>query len=85
MLLEREQKALAVKEEEEVLVADLASKEQRLLDAVVSLARSWDRSSPLSHVEAVAASWCVAKRALVKMVDTSRPGRDTNTGRRDDG
>ena len=84
-LLEREQKALAVKEEEEVLVADLASKEQRLLDEMERFARSWVRSSPLSPVEAAAATWCGAKRALAKMGDTARPGRDTNTGRRDDG
>ena len=84
-LLKREQKAWAVKEEEEVLVADLASKEQRLLDAVKSLVRSWDRSSPHSHVEAVAALLCGAKRALAEMGSTARPGRDTNTGRRDDG
>ena len=51
-LLEGEQKALAVKVEEEELVADLASKEQQLLVAVKSFARSWDRSSPLSPVEA---------------------------------
>ena len=79
-LLEREQKALAVKEEEE-LVADLASKEQRLLDAVENLARSWDRSSPLSHVEAVAATWSRAKTDLAKKGITASPGRYTNTGR----
>ena len=82
-LLEREQKALAVKEEEEELVADLASKEQRLLDAVKSLARSWDRSTPLTHVEAVAATWCGAKNALAKRGITASPGRYTNTGRAD--
>ena len=80
-LLEREQKALAVKEEEEELVADLASKEQRLLDAVENLARSWDRSSPLSHVEAVAATWSRAKTDVAKKGITASPGRYTNTGR----
>ena len=79
-LMEREQKALAVKEEEEELVADLASKEQRLLDAVESFARSWDRSSPLSHVEAVAAMWSRAKTDLAKKGITASPGRYTNTG-----
>ena len=41
------QTLLAEKEakEEEELVADLASKEQRLLVGVKSFARSWDRSS----------------------------------------
>ena len=66
------QTLLAEKEakEEEELVADLASKEQRLLVAVKSFARSWDRSSPLSHVEASAATWCSAKTALTKKGDT---------------
>ena len=68
-----------------MLVAELASKEQRLLDETERFARSWVRSSPLSPVEAAAATWCGAKRALAKMGDTARPGRDTNTGRRDDG
>ena len=80
-LLEREQKPLAVKEEEEELVADLASKEQQLLDAVKSLARSWDRSFPLSHVEAVAATWFWAKTDLARKRITASPGRYTNTGR----
>ena len=65
-LLESEQKALAVKEEEEKLKAVLASKEQRLLVEVMSFARSPDRTSRLSPVEAVAASWCEAKTALMK-------------------
>ena len=65
-LLESEQKALAVKEEEEELKAVLASKEQRLLVEVISFARSQDRSSRLSPVEAVAATWCVAKNALLE-------------------
>ena len=81
-LLEREQKALAVKEEEEeVLVADLASKEQRLLVETERFARSWVRNSPLSPVEAAAASWCGAKLALAKRGITASPGRYTNIGR----
>ena len=81
------QTVLAEKEakEEEELVADWASKEQRLLVGVKSFARSWDRSSPLSNIEAAAATWCSAKTALTKKGDTARPGRGTNTGRRDDG
>ena len=79
-LLEREQMALALKEEEEVLVADLASTEQQLLVETEMFVRSWVRNSPLSLVEAAAASWCGTKRALAKMGDTARPGRDTNTG-----
>ena len=72
-LLEREERALAVKEEEEVLVADLASKEQRLLVETERLPRSWVRNSPLSPVEAAAATWCGAKRALAKRGDHRQP------------
>ena len=43
---------------------DLASKEQQLLVETEIFARSWVRSSPLSPVEAAAATWCVAKRGL---------------------
>ena len=56
-LLEREQKALALKEEEE-LVADLARREQLLFEEVKRFAHSWDRTSRLSPVVAFAASWC---------------------------
>ena len=65
-LLESEQKAMAVKEEEEKLKAVLASKERRLLVEVVSFARSRDRTSRLSPVEAGGASWCESKTALMK-------------------
>ena len=64
-LLEREQKALALKEEEE-LEAALASKEQRLMVEIQRFARTWDRTSRLSPVEAVAATWCEAKTALMQ-------------------
>ena len=67
-LLEREQKALVLKVEEEELEAVLASKEQRLIVEIQRFARSWDRTSRLSPVEAVAvaATWCEAKTALMK-------------------
>ena len=80
-LLEREQKALAVKEEEEELVADLASKEQRLLVETERFARSWVRNSPLSPPRS---RYCIvvrAKTALAKREITASPGRYTNTGR----
>ena len=80
-MLEREQKALALKEEEEELVADLARREQLLMEEVKSFARSWDRTSRLSPVVAFAASWCEAKTALAKRRITASPGRYTNTGR----
>ena len=44
----------------------LVSKEQLLLVEVMSFARSQDRISRLLPVEAVAASWCEAKTALMK-------------------
>ena len=47
-----------------MLVADLASKEQRLLDETERFARSWVRSSPLSPVEAAAATWCGGQACL---------------------
>ena len=48
-------------EEEEELEAVLASKEQRLIVEAKSFARSWDGTSRLSPVGAVAVSWCEAK------------------------
>ena len=70
-----------MKEEEEELVADLASKEQRLLVETERFARSWVRNSPLSPVEAAAAWWFMAKTALAERGITASPGRYTNTGR----
>ena len=80
-LLEREQKALAVKEEEEELKAVLARREQRLLVETESFARSWDRTSRLSPVVAFAASWCEAKTALARRGIIASPGRYTVAGR----
>ena len=44
----------------------LPSKEHRLMVEELSFARSQDRTSPLSLVEAVAASWAKAKNDLMK-------------------
>ena len=72
--------ALAVKEEEEVL----ASKEQQLLVETERFARSCSQFSALARRSRCCYVVC-GQRALAKMGDTARPGRDANTGRRDDG
>ena len=53
-------------QEEKELVAVLASKEQRLMVEMERFVRSWERTSRLSPVEAVAASWFHTKTAVLK-------------------
>ena len=53
-------------EEEKELVAVLTSKEQRLMVEMERFVRSWERTSRLSPVEAVAASWFETKTAVLK-------------------
>ena len=79
-LLEREQKALAVKEEEEVLLADLDKREQKLLEEIERYRTTRERGSPGSRVEVAAAWWWVSKTALAKREITASPGRYTNAG-----
>ena len=80
-LLEREQKALALKEEEEELKAVLASKEHRLM-VELSFVRPRDRTSPLSLVEAVAASWAAAKNDLMKREKRKKKKKKKKTRRK---
>ena len=72
-----------VKEKEEVeeLVADLAWREQKLLEELERHRASFKRGDRGSRVEAAAAWWFMAKTALAERGITASPGRYTNTGR----
>ena len=77
------QTLLAEKEAKEVeeLVADLAKREQKLLEELERHRASFKRGDPGSRVEVAAAWWWLAKTAFMKRGITASPGRYTNTGR----
>ena len=68
------------KEEVEKLLADLAKREQKLLEEIERHRTTRERGAPGSRVEVAAAWWWVSKTALAKRETTASPGRYTNTG-----
>ena len=64
-----------------MLVADLAKREQKLLEEIQRHRASYKRGDTGSRVEAAASWWFLAKTALAERETTASPGRYTNTGR----
>ena len=65
----------------EELVADLARREQKLLEELERHRASFKRGDRSSRVEAAAAWWFMAKTGLAEREITASPGRYTNTRR----